>query len=292
MSKRTLPEKTGRKQPAAVTVRILRWQLGAKPKRQADAVAREEPLEIRVRGRSVAVTMRTPGHDRELAAGFLVTEGVVRSRKDIVEIAPCLGADEPENTLNVFLAPKVELDLKQLTRHVFASSSCGLCGKASIEAVHQHFPPIMGKLRVAARVLAGLPEKMRAAQATFAQTGGLHAAALFNLDGDLLVLREDVGRHNAVDKVLGWAFLENRFPLESAILLVSGRASFEIMQKALAGRVPIVCAISAPSSLALEFARESAQTLVGFLRGNTMNVYSSPERITGAAASRTAKLRG
>ena len=255
-------------------------------------MAREEPLEIRVRGRSVAVTMRTPGHDRELAAGFLVTEGVVRSRKDIVEIAPCLGADEPENTLNVFLAPKVELDLKQLTRHVFASSSCGLCGKASIEAVHQHFPPIMGKLRVAARVLAGLPEKMRAAQATFAQTGGLHAAALFNLDGDLLVLREDVGRHNAVDKVLGWAFLENRFPLESAILLVSGRASFEIMQKALAGRVPIVCAISAPSSLAVEFARESAQTLVGFLRGNTMNVYSSPERITGAAASRAAKLRG
>jgi FdhD protein len=171
------------------------------------------------------------------------------------------------------------LDFKQLTRHVFASSSCGLCGKASIETVHQHFPPIEGNRRVAAAVLAALPEKMRAAQATFARTGGLHAAAIFNLDGDLLVLREDVGRHNAVDKVLGWAFLKHKVPLESAILLVSGRASFEIMQKALAGRVPIVCAISAPSSLAVEFARESAQTLVGFLRGNTMNVYSSPERI-------------
>jgi FdhD protein len=274
MSKRTSSKRTGRKPSAAVAVKILRWRLGAKPKRQADAVAREEPLEIRVRGRSVAVTMRTPGHDRELAAGFLLTEGVVQNRRDIVEIAPCRGSDAPENTLNVFLSPRVKLDFKKLTRHVFASSSCGLCGKASIEAVHQHFPPIAGKKELTATVLAGLPEKMRAAQATFAQTGGLHAAAIFDLDGKLLVLREDVGRHNAVDKVLGWAFLKNKVPLESAILLVSGRASFEIMQKALAGRVPIVCAISAPSSLAVEFARESGQTLVGFLRGNTMNVYS------------------
>src|SRR6266536_1875244 len=153
MSKRISSARSWRKAPAAAGVNILRWRLGAKPQRQADAVAREEPLEIRVRGRSVAVTMRTPGHDRELAAGFLVTEGVVKNRQDIIEIAPCRESDAPENTLNVFLAPGVELDFKQLTRHVFASSSCGLCGKASIEAVHQHFLPITGKVETMARIL-------------------------------------------------------------------------------------------------------------------------------------------
>jgi FdhD protein len=246
---------------------------------RSDALAREEPLEIRVRGRSVAVTMRTPGHDKELAAGFLLTEGIVRSRADIVEIAPCMEGDAPENTLNVFLAPAVQVDFEQLTRHVFATSSCGLCGKASIDAVHQHFPPVDSTLRIPAQILVRLPERMRAAQETFAQTGGLHAAGIFDINGTLLILREDVGRHNAVDKVLGHSFLENKLPLDAHVLLVSGRASFEIVQKALAARIPIVAAVSAPSSLAVEFARESGQTLVGFLRDGAMNIYAGAERI-------------
>jgi FdhD protein len=263
----------------AVSREVLHCRLGEKGEWRNDNVAREEPLEIRVRGRSVAVTMRTPGRDRDLVAGFLLTEGIVGKAGDIVEIAPCLESDAPENTLNVFLAPSVEFDFEQLTRHVFASSSCGLCGKASIEAVHQHFPPIESKLTVRAKLLAELPDRMRAAQETFAQTGGLHAAAVFGAKGKLVVLREDVGRHNAVDKVLGYALLEGKLPLDAHVLLVSGRASFEIMQKALAARIPIVAAVSAPSSLAVEFAVESRQTLVGFLRGETMNIYSAAERI-------------
>ena len=251
---------------------------------QADDLAREEPLEIRVRGRSVAVTMRTPGHDRELAAGFLLTEGIIHRSEEVVEIAPCREGVTPENIINVFLAPAVEIDFQQLTRHVFASSSCGLCGKASIEAVHQHFPPVESDMTIRAGMVSGLPERMRAAQRTFAQTGGLHAAAIFDARGRLLVLREDVGRHNAVDKVIGHGLLENKFPFDAHVLLVSGRASFEIMQKALAARIPIVCAISAPSSLAVDFARESGQTLIGFLRGQTMNIYSSPERVGGGRA--------
>lgn len=261
------------------TTEILQITGRTAPGKCTDVVVREEPLEIRVRGRSVAVTMRTPGHDRELAAGFLLTEGIIRRRADIIEIAPCLEGDAPENTLNVFLAPAVEVNFEQLTRHVFASSSCGLCGKASIETVHQHFAPVESRVRVAAEVLAGLPQRMRAGQETFAKTGGLHAAAIFDANGALRVLREDVGRHNAVDKVLGQAFLENKLPLDAHLLLVSGRASFEILQKALAGRIPIIAAISAPSSLAVEFARESGQTLVGFLRNGAMNVYAGAERI-------------
>jgi FdhD protein len=261
--------------------KIIQLRPGLRPRSCADALAREEPLEIRVRGQGVAVTMRTPGHDRELAAGFLLTEGIIRRRADVVAIAPCRSSEAPENTLNVFLAPSVELDLAKLTRHVFASSSCGLCGKASIEAVHLHFPPLESELQVTAKLLSQLPLRMRAAQRTFAQTGGLHAAAIFDAHGNLLALREDVGRHNAVDKTLGYGFLKNRLPFDEHILLVSGRASFEIIQKALAARIPIVVAISAPSSLAVEFARENGQTLVGFLRGKTMNIYSRPERVTG-----------
>ncbi len=264
---------------ATVSTEIVHCRVGAAPTTQRDLLAREEPLEIRVRGQSVAVTMRTPGHDKELAAGFLLSEGLIGRRDQIIEIAPCLESDLPENTLNVFLAPSVEVDLAKLTRHVFASSSCGLCGKASIEAVHQHFPPIDWNVSISSRMLAELPTRLRAAQATFAQTGGLHAAALFDLNGRLLILREDIGRHNAVDKVLGFALLSGTQPLEQSLLLVSGRASFEIVQKALAGRIPVVAAISAPSSLAVEFAQESGQTLVGFLRGATMNVYSRAERI-------------
>jgi FdhD protein len=246
---------------------------------RSDKIAREEPLEIRVRGVSVAVTMRTPGHDDELAAGFLLTEGVLRERRDIAAIAHCVAAAAPQNTLNVFLAPQIKLDLARLTRHVFVSSSCGLCGKASIESVHQQFPPLNSRLTVATRTIIGLPEKMRRAQRTFARTGGLHAAAIFDARGRMIVLREDVGRHNAVDKVIGHGLLQGKFPFDAHVLLVSGRASFEILQKALAARVPIVCAVSAPSSLAVDFARESHQTLIGFLRDEGMNIYSGADRV-------------
>ena len=243
--------------PRAATTRILRWKQGALGQPADDSLAREEPLEIRVKGESVAVTMRTPGHDEELALGFLLSEGVI-------------------------LAPKVESDLAKLRRNVYASSSCGLCGKASIESVHGHIEPLAKREPlITAETLLQLPDKLRAEQETFDKTGGLHAAGLFDAEGNLLTLREDVGRHNAVDKVLGRSMLDGNFPLENHVLMVSGRASFEIMQKALAGRVPVICAVSAPSSLAVEFAQESGQTLVGFLRGDTFNVYSHPERITG-----------
>lgn len=258
---------------------ITRFVAGQKSTSRSDVVAAEEPLEIRVRGRSVAVTMRTPGHDRELAAGFLLTERIIRERKHLKDIAPCRASLQPENTLNVFLAAGVQVDFAQLTRHVFTTSSCGLCGKASIEAVKQHSPPVNSTIAVSARTLRALPARMKRAQRAFAKTGGLHAAAIFDAKGKLIVLREDVGRHNAVDKVIGHGFLEGKLPFDSHILLVSGRASFEIVQKALAAGMPIICAISAPSSLAVDFARESGQTLVGFLRGEGMNIYSRPERV-------------
>jgi FdhD protein len=244
-----------------------------------DTLAREEPLEIRVRGKPIAVTMRTPGLDRELAAGFLLTEGVIKKGSDIIEIAECRGSNDPENVLNVFLAPSVEVDFSRLTRHVFASSSCGVCGKASIEAVHQQFEPIQKEVEIHATVLSKLPEKMRRAQKTFAVTGGLHAAGLFTVRGTLIFLAEDVGRHNAVDKVIGWALLNDEMPLDDALLMVSGRASFEIMQKSLAARIPIVAAVSAPSDLAAQFATESGQTLAGFLRGGSMNIYAGEQRV-------------
>jgi FdhD protein len=265
--------------PAVTVVKVLRRKGERASSPRNESLAIEEPLEIRVRGRSVAVTMRTPGQDRELAAGFLLSEGIIRQRSDLVEILHCRAASAPENTLNVFLSASLKVDFAQLTRHVFASSSCGMCGKATIASVHQHFPPVASRLRVTGRTLMGLPVLMRASQAGFDQTGGLHAAAVFDASGKLIVLREDVGRHNAVDKVLGHGLLEGRLPFDSHVLLVSGRASFEILQKALAARIPIVCAVSAPSSLAVEFARQSGQTLVGFLRGETMNLYAGAERI-------------
>jgi FdhD protein len=267
----------------SATTQVVRIRPRLNSYTDLDSVAREEPLEIRIRGRSVAVTMRTPGHDGELAAGFLLSEGLIGKRGDLIEISPCKTAEVPENVLNVFLAPGVEVDFGRLTRHVFASSSCGLCGKASIDEVHQHFPPIVSKAKVAPKILVTLPGRMQSAQRTFARTGGLHAAAVFDLQGKLLVLREDIGRHNAVDKVLGWGFLQDRMPLDGHILLVSGRASFEIVQKALAARIPIIAAVSAPSSLAVEFARENGQTLIGFLRGKTMNVYAGAAVALGDA---------
>lgn len=253
-----------------------------------DALAVEEPLEIRVAGHSVAVVMRTPGHDRELAAGFLVTEGIVRRRDDVLDLVYCTpeagataGAAR-ENVLDVLLAPGAGFDPARLTRHVFTSSSCGICSKATIAAVRAQFPAIARPLAPRRAVLAALPAQLRASQAGFAATGGLHASGLFTGYGALEAVREDVGRHNALDKLIGRAFFAEALPLADHILLVSGRVSFELMQKALAAGIPCVAAISAPTSAAVEFARESGQTLVGFLRPSTgsgpaamrMNVYA------------------
>jgi FdhD protein len=262
---------------------VTRWHRARGPESAADVLACEEPLEIRVQGRCLSVTMRTPGHDAELAAGFLLGEGLIRTREEIVEIAHCrLGpAASGQNILNVFLRPDAEVDFQRLTRHTFASSSCGLCGKASIDAVHQHFPPVTSEVTIAPAVLLRFPDALRSAQEAFDQTGGLHAAAVFQPDGRPIVVREDVGRHNAVDKAIGYGLLERQGPFDQHVLMVSGRASFEIMQKALAARIPIVAALSAPSSLAVEFARESGQTLIGFLRGNSMNVYAGDQRVDG-----------
>ena len=257
---------------------LLRWQAGSKALRVKDELAAEEPLEIQVDTQSVVVTMRTPGHDEELAAGFLLTEGLIKSPKQILKIVPYV-RNESGNVLDVFLAPGVNVDFASLKRNVYASSSCGLCGKASIDAVHRHFKKVKSVMKVPVKLLAALPELLRREQAAFELTGGLHAAAIFNSRGRLIAVREDVGRHNAVDKVLGFALLNGLLPLDRHILLVSGRASFEIMQKALAARIPIVAAVSAPSSLAVQFAVESRQTLVGFLRGDRLNIYSHPERI-------------
>jgi FdhD protein len=257
---------------------IVRYRAGAEPVDFIDELAHEEPLEVRVRGRAISVTMRTPGHDEELAVGFLLTEGVVRCRADVLRVEPC-GRNELGNVVNVLLAPDVPVDFGRLTRHVFASSSCGLCGKATIDAVRERFEPVRSDVRVGAATLLALPAAMRAAQETFARTGGLHAAGLFTAEGELIALREDVGRHNAVDKVIGHAVLGGLLPLDRHVLLVSGRTSFEILQKALAARVPIVAAVSAPSSLAAEFARDGGQTLVGFLRDDRFNVYAGAERV-------------
>jgi FdhD protein len=266
------------KDPQFQSKHVVRWERGSRASRQLDELAVEEPLEIQVDTSPVVVTMRTPGHDEELAAGFLVSEGLIRRRADVLKIAPYV-RNESGNVIDVFLAPAIEVNFARLTRHVYASSSCGLCGKASIESVHQHFKRVKSKLIVRATTLLGLIDQLRLAQKTFNRTGGLHAAAIFNSRGRLLVLREDVGRHNAVDKVLGYGLLNGLLPFDRHILMVSGRASFEIVQKALAARIPMVAAVSAPSSLAVQFAAESGQTLVGFLRGTKMNVYSRPERI-------------
>lgn len=256
---------------------VCKWD-GESVRIEPDELAMEEPLEIRVRGRAVTVTMRTPGYDAELAAGFLLTEGIIRAGRDILRSEHCAD-NEADNVLNVLLAPEVYVDFDRLTRHVFASSSCGLCGKATIDAVQSTLPPVASDLIVSPELIAGLPQVMRSAQSTFDRTGGLHAAGVFDERGQLLVLREDVGRHNAVDKAIGHCVFHGPFPLDRHIMLVSGRSSFEILQKALAARIPIVAAVSAPSSLAVDFARQSGQTLIGFLRGRRMNVYSHPESL-------------
>lgn len=245
-----------------------------------DELAAEEPLEIRVDNQRVSVTMRTPGHDDELAAGFLLGEGLITRREEVLKIAPH-PRNRAKNVLGVFLAPDAPLDLDRLTRHFFVSSSCGLCGKSSIAAVRRHFPAVKTKITVAPALLLQMPEKLREQQPAFARTGGLHAAGLFDLAGRLIVAREDVGRHNAVDKVLGHGLLNGLLPLDRHILFVSGRVSFEIVQKALAGRVAVVAAVSAPTDLAVEFARANGQTLIGFVRGQRLNIYTHPSRVKG-----------
>jgi FdhD protein len=254
---------------------IVRYHDGNSLPDQPDEVAVEEPLEIRVEGQSIAVVMRTPGQDRELAAGFVLTEGIVRDGWEIFEITSCLTTKEQTgNVVDVTLTDPARFDAAKLSRHVFSSSSCGICGKATIEATMQQFPAIGIPRSFDPKILLQLPEKLGAAQETFQRTGGLHACALFDLAGELLLLREDVGRHNALDKLIGHQLLAKRIPLGDCILLLSGRVSFEMTQKALAAGIAIIAAISAPTSLAVEFARANNQTLIGFLRGETMNVYA------------------
>lgn len=259
---------------------VFRYRKGVAWAEEPDEVAAEEPLEIRVEGQSVAVVMRTPGHDRELAAGFALTEGIVRRPTDIFEITTCLTNWEANgNAVDLTLTDPAKFDAAKLSRHVFSSSSCGICGKATIDAAMQQFPPIGEAATVRAAVLLEMPEKLRAAQEAFQRTGGLHACALFDSLGELLLLREDVGRHNALDKLIGHELLAQRLPLGENVLLLSGRVSFEMTQKALAAGIAIIAAISAPTSLAVEFAQANNQTLIGFLRGETMNVYSGPQRL-------------
>jgi FdhD protein len=240
-----------------------------------DDLTIEEPLEIRIGNKSVATTMRTPGHDDELAAGFLISEAIVRERQEISKIST-----RRENIVTVDLRPGTKVKLNTARRFGTISSSCGLCGKTSIDAIRQHFPAIKSaNVRVAIETLLSLPEKLRKAQSDFARTGGIHAAGIFDRNGELKIVREDVGRHNAVDKAIGHAFLDGALPLDRHLLLVSGRASFEIVQKALAAGIPIVAAVSAPSTLAVEFARENNQTLIGFLRPPSFNIYSHIDRV-------------
>jgi FdhD protein len=265
--------------PTTVPTRLVHCKNAGTRERLDDELAAEEPLEIRVEGHSVAVVMRTPGEDRELAAGFLLSENLVKRASDIFDITQCVTADAASkgNVVDVALARPGKFNFKKLSRHVFTSSSCGICGKTSIDAVRQRFKPIAAHLDADVRTLLRLPKRLAAAQETFKRTGGLHACALFDRGGKLIALREDVGRHNALDKLIGWALLQNMLPLGEHILLLSGRVSFEMMQKALAAGIPLVAAIGAPSSLAVEFARESGQTLVGFLRGRSMNIYAPLE---------------
>jgi len=246
-----------------------------------DDVAIEEPLEIRVNGSAVATTMRTPGNDGELAAGFLFSEAIVRKRADLRKIEPSGLPGSTGNVMEVVLSLDAKFEPASAQRFGTISSSCGLCGKTSIEFIRQQFPaiPAAPDFRIAEATLLGLPERLRSSQSNFARTGGIHAAGIFDQSGNLLIGREDIGRHNAVDKAIGRALLDDLLPLDRHVLVVSGRSSFEIVQKALAAGIPIVAAVSAPSSLAINFARKSGQTLIGFLRPPTFNVYSHVERL-------------
>ncbi len=246
-----------------------------------DHLAVEEPLEIRVHDESIAVTMRTPGDDFALAAGFLYTEGILHTSREIGSLRYCENTQHPElrNVVNVTFATGHKPDLSRLKRNFYATSSCGICGKASMDQIKTLAKPLQSAIKVRLDVIHGLGHSLRKAQTIFEKTGGLHAAGIFDENGVLHTLHEDVGRHNAVDKAVGHMLLQERVPLEHHILMVSGRASFEILQKAVMARMPIVCAVSAPSSLAVETAREFGVTLVGFLREDDFNVYTHAERI-------------
>jgi FdhD protein len=265
---------------ASLVSTTIRSHDGRLVESKTDVLAVEEPLEIRIRNRPFAVTMRTPGHDEELAIGFLVGEGLLRTREDLVDVQPC-ERNEFGNAVNVRPGPLVPVDFAAAARHVYTTSSCGVCGKASIEAVRARaLAPVRG-LSVKRDVLERVPLMLAQGQGGFAESGGLHAAAICDQEGRVVVLREDVGRHNAVDKAIGRMFLDGQVPLPCHLLMVSGRASFEIMQKAAMAGIGVVAAVSAPSSLAVQFAKEMNQTLVGFLRPPRFNVYSHPERIIG-----------
>lgn len=251
-----------------------------------DRLTGEEPLEIRVNGRSLAVTMRTPGHDVELAVGFLVSEGVVTRRDQVQTARYCAGATEDGvntyNVLDLTLGPGARLDRLGPDRHGYTSSSCGVCGKTSIDAVTTASAFSVGSdpLRISSDLLSALPDRLREAQPVFDQTGGLHAAGLFDgRTGEPWVVREDVGRHNAVDKVVGWAVEHEKLPLTGGVLMVSGRAGFELVQKASMAGIPLLAAVSAPSSLAADLGERAGLTVVGFLRGDSMVVYSRPDRV-------------
>jgi len=250
-----------------------------------ETLAVEEPLELRLNGSAITVTMRTPGSDVELAQGFLLTEGVIDHRDDIARVEYCRGTGEDGtntyNVLDVRLAPGVPMPDLDVTRNFYTTSSCGVCGKGSIDAVRtiSRHSPGDDPTVVAAETLSTMPDQLRAAQKIFASTGGLHGAALFDADGTMLVVREDIGRHIAVDKTIGWAVENQRIPLTGTVLLVSGRASFELTQKAVMAGIPVLAAVSAPSSLAVDLASQAGLTLVAFLRGESMNVYTRPDRV-------------
>ena len=273
---------------AAIPVRpvevtgVTEWQEG-KVSRLDDYLVGEEPLEIRIGSSPISITMRTPGHDLELASGFLLTEGVITGAEQIAALRQVTTGNHKHNVVRVDLVRGVPIKQATLQRNFLTSSSCGLCGKASIEAVRvRGIVRPNPDLRVSPEVLCVLPEALRSSQALFGRTGGLHAAGLFDTTGKLIALREDVGRHNAVDKLIGWALLEKHLPLGESIFLVSGRGSFEIVQKALVAGLPVVACVSAPSSLAVRLAWEFNMTLVGFLRGKRFVVYTGEDRITMA----------
>jgi FdhD protein len=262
-------------------VRRTRFARGAAAKDEPDLVAREEPLEIQVNGAPVAVVMRTPGDDLDLVAGFLVSERIVAGWREVASLhhASSGDAERADNVVRAALAHGAPFDPDALRRNLFASSSCGVCGKASLEQALASAPPLEAAAQFSTAFFAALPDRLRAAQPVFAATGGLHGAALFDAGGAMLCAREDVGRHNAVDKVIGWAARSGRLPLADCALLVSGRVSFEIVQKALAARVPAIAAVSAPTSLAVELAERAGIALVAFLRGEAMSVFGARERV-------------
>ena len=274
---------SGTARRAVTAVRVTAFD-GDQVRERPDKLVTEEPMEIRVHGpgqtpEAVAVTMRTPGHDFELAVGFCVTEGLVRSSADLDAVAYCLAGEGPQEYNVVTVTFRRPVDRRGHQRLTVATSSCGLCGKTTLDEIEQHCGPVGPGPTVARSVVASLPERLRASQDLFDATGGLHAAARFTAGGELIGVREDVGRHNALDKLVGHALLEQQLPLTDAVLMVSGRVSFEIVQKAAMAGIPVICAVSAPSSLAVDAARRFGQTLVGFVRGESANVYTHPERI-------------